>query len=473
MRAGDFSDLPNPFAAHQTAAPSAHRKRLASVLKLLAVVAIGFCASLFFGDWSQRWLVQRLTADFETLPLTEKKHRLVQVFELGSVGIEPLVTILADRDVDVARTSYDLLREAQNEWTLLQREEAQGRHLLMVQALRDAAIQIPDDRTGWASGLLQQTILESINRSDTKSRDLYDQANETLALFMLADRSGPSVLNEEPFDSLAPKRLTVRAQPLPVDSTLPRQSWTEWPPARGTVSIGVDSLPQGQGDQAVQSGLATRSESATQELAIQGDPGTILATPSQPAMLIPDTPAVYRTASARLQPVEGGQTVALGDIGNDSGRPLDVQSGSRETSFAEAGIRPVVSLVDTPMETFDDSSVIRWLGSPHTALREKAREELERRGFTARQISLADQLVRGDVPTRIGLVDVIARADSIDPRPWLLMLLDDENRDVQLRAISVLATLDESAITNELRRRLVDGQDPIVAARLRRVLDLR
>ena len=118
-------------------------------------------------------------------------------------------------------------------------------------------------------------------------------------------------------------------------------------------------------------------------------------------------------------------------------------------------------------------SIIHWLGSPHQALREKAKLELMRRGYDGGQISLATQIASGDVSTRKALVDAIARSDSLDPRPWLLFLLDDESREVKLRAISVLATMNDPAISAELRARLSDQGDPIVAARLRRVLDLR
>jgi hypothetical protein len=71
------------------------------------------------------------------------------------------------------------------------------------------------------------------------------------------------------------------------------------------------------------------------------------------------------------------------------------------------------------------------------------------------------------------LIDAIARSQSIDPRPWLLMMLEDESRDVKLRVVSVLATMNDPGVSQRLRMHLIDEHDPTVAARIRRVLNLR
>ncbi len=432
MRAGDPSDIPNPFSLEPRARRRPSSQAVVSALKYFVLVGIGLSVCVVIGSQSQRWLANRLTRDYETLTPAQKKQRLLQISQLGISAIEPMVRSLADENTDVARAAYDLLRSAQNEWTVLQRDDLQQRHTAMVDALTAVAIQIPDDRTGWASGLLHQTILESVNRNDAASRTLYDDANAALALLTLSQRVGPSVLSDEPLDPLAPRRLNVRAEPLPVAAADSSASWTDWPPTRE--SLTTDSTSQQPSDD---------SASDSSELATE-------------------SPSVYRSSSTQLQPVHPSETVVL----REPQQPI-------ETSYLTAEIRPVTSLVDSPMETLDDRSVIHWLGSPHQALRDKAKLELIRRGFDGNQITIATRIASADVPTRLELVEAIARTESIDPRPWLLMLLDDENRDVKLRAISVLATMDDPEVGRELRMRVVDQSDPIVAARLRRVLNLR
>lgn len=430
MRAGDPTEIPNPFALAPRAQRKSTRKSVLLAIKFFAIVAVCLCLTVVVGSQSRRWLANRLTSDFETLSPAAKKQRLLQIAELGVSAIDPLVDALADEDTEVARAAYDLLQRAQNEWNVLRRDDLQERHIALVDALNSIAVHVPDDRTGWASGLLHQTMMETVNQNDTASRELYKNANATLERYTLSQRSGPSVLVDEPLDPLMPRRLIVRPQPLPVAAAETDESWTDWPPTQDST---ITASPQLGDDQA-----------------------------NQPAVLATDPPSVYRSSSMRLQTVEPGEMVDLRELN----QPL-------ETSYQSAELRPVTNIVESPMQTLDDRSVIHWLGSPHRALREKAKLELIRRGFDGNQITIATRVASADTKTRTELVDVIARDQTIDPRPWLIMLLDDENREVKLRAISVLATMNDPAVVQELRMRLVDQSDPIVAARLSRVLNVR
>jgi hypothetical protein len=54
-----------------------------------------------------------------------------------------------------------------------------------------------------------------------------------------------------------------------------------------------------------------------------------------------------------------------------------------------------------------------------------------------------------------------------------LMLLEDQSREVRLRVVSILVTMDDPDITQRLRLHLVDERDPTVAFRIRRNLDIR
>ena len=211
--------FPIPSLRRRRVTRPIYRKRLVASLKFFALVAIGFSVTLIAGTQSRRWLVHRLTADFETLTAVEKKQRLVKISELGEAAIDPLVHSLADPNIDVARTGYDLLRQSQNDWTTLPTKELSSRHRVLIESLAELAVHIPDDRTGWASGLLQQTMMHTVERSDLESRELYAQANEALDRFTLADRAGPSVLQSDRFDSQTPTRLSVRPRPLPVAAT--------------------------------------------------------------------------------------------------------------------------------------------------------------------------------------------------------------------------------------------------------------
>jgi hypothetical protein len=160
-------------------------------------------------------------------------------------------------------------------------------------------------------------------------------------------------------------------------------------------------------------------------------------------------------------------------LGTVSTEASGQDSDGTEADAQATEIRQAAHLVDSPLQTYDDPSVMRWLVSDHATLREKAEAELSRRGYDQEALSIARQLAGADALGRMEMVETISRSDRVDPRPWLLMLLEDPSRDVRLRVISVMATMNDPAMTQRLRLQLVDERDPTVAARIRRVLKLR
>lgn len=454
MEFGDLSD--NPFALDLTQAKSSHRKSVVSALKFLSLVAVCFVVIVVISSQSHRWLVHRLTHDLDSLEGDAKLARLVQIADLDDAAIHPLVKSLADDDSAVARMAFDLLHEAQKGWTVLSDDQQQQRHAALVDELKAMAVHIPDDRTGWGNSLLQQTVLATVDRQDDQSRDLYRNATHAIEMLSLSDRSGPSILNPEPLDPQAPRRLTIRSKPLPlsfaeVDLNDPRSkeapiAQNDSPAAPSTARISTARIiARSNGDR--------RSETEASEAA-----------------------SVYRSTSVRLRPIDGDEPVLLRDpaspqTGDSSGQQR-LETSHRSELAAGAEIQSATHLVQSPMETFDDKSVMHWLGSPHQALRDKARLELISRGYDGTQINIATQIASGDLQTRIALIDAIARSNSIDPRPWLLMMLGDQSRDVKLRVVSVLATMKDPDVRDRLQQHLVDERDPTVAFRIRRVLDL-
>lgn len=421
----DFGE--NPFSLQPAVVSRSRSKALASSFKYFALIAACFVVTLLVATQSRRWLAYRLTHDFDSLTAVEQQARLLQIADLGTLGISPLVENLGNEDLDVARTSYDLLSELQNQWSLLKPSQRTEHHTTLVRAIESVAVHIPDDRTGWASSLLQQTLMTTVESRNEQSTELHRLANHAMEMLSISDRSGPSILDPEPLDPRAPRRLTTRFDPLPVASIDSVDQWTDWPPTPepqvSAVAI-VDRVPAAE----------------------------------QPVMA---EPTLYRSGSSPLQPVTADDPVMLSDIDHVP-----------ETR-AEPVIQSVTHLVDSPMETYDDKSVIHWLGSPHTALREKAKLELISRGFDGTQISIATQIAAGDVQTRIALVKKLAESSDLDPRPWLVLMLEDDSREVRLRTVSVLATMRDPAINQELRMHLVGEQDPTVAFRIRRSLDIR
>jgi len=443
MEFGELSE--NPFSLEKTPA-SQKRGAFVSAIKFLLFVAVCLGATVVVSSQSRRWLVQHLTADFDSLNTKQKQTRLIQLADLGLPGIEPLVDALADDQIQVARTAFDLLQEAQNQWTALDRDDQQQRHHALIDSLETIAVHLPDDRTGWGTSLLQQTVLATVSRKDSASRNLYRSANHAIDLLSLSNRAGPSVLSAQPLSSSQPRRLTVRQKPLSISGVGQSESWTDWPPTQ------PQSSPTG-------AKIVARSSSPANRSTVEG-------------------PSVYRSGrTAKLRRADTDRPVQLRDVAQSpeiQGPEIQSQKSQHlETSYATNPIRSVAHVVDSPMETLDDQSVMQWLDSPHTAMREQAKNELVSRGYDETQIAIATQIAVGDTPARLALVDAISRSTQIDPRPWLFMLLGDENRQVKLRTISVLATMKDAYVDQRLRKRLNEESDTKVASQIRRVLELR
>jgi hypothetical protein len=430
MEFGELSD--NPFSVNT---PPKRPKRTAfySAVKFLLLIAVCLGATVMLGSYSKTWLAQHLVAEFASLDTATKRTRLTQVAELGIPGIEPLVSALADDEIVVARTAYELLQEVQGRWIELDREEQQRYHRVLVDSIQTIAVHLPDDRTGWGTNLLQQTVAATVNRRDDSSRSLYRSANRTIERLSLSDRAGPSVLSDEPIDSTEPRRLAIRTKALSISAA--NQS---------------DASIELRADEPVQ---PLQKQGRSEARIVEGSSSHSRAT----------EPAVHRSGGAvKLQPANAGEQVVLRDIGE-----------RQETSYQAKPIVPVAHVVDSPLEALDDESVMKWLGSPHTAMREKANAELLSRGFSQTDISIATQISAGDTATRLTMIDAISRSDQIDPRPWLFMLLSDQNRQVKLRAISVLGTMQDAYVDQRLRMRLTDEQDKAVVAQIRNALEHR
>lgn len=453
MRETDLSDLPNPFAVDPVRPGSRRARTLGSAIKVLLVVAVAFIGVVLLGSESRRWLFGRLTEDFDALRAEQKRDRLVQIAEMDELAIPFLVTAMREPEIAVARTAHDLLRRLQSEWTTLARHAMLRRQRTMILALDAEAPQLPDDRTGWASGLAQQLMMETMNAEDERSRELHRLASDTLSRLSLMHRPGPSILETPPENSPPPPRMASRMGPLPVDllGDAMEGTWVDGAPLQELRPLTDSTL-----DEASDRGLV--GDDGTDQSPQLGSPNRNDPEP---------VPSIYQSSASpkptvRMRPVDEAESIEFHQL-----------EDAWETGLREGPIQQASQLVTSPMEMLDDRSVILWLGSDERRRREQAREELTRRGLEDHEIEIAVGVASSDLRIRLEVIDTITRSSGIDPRPWLLMLLDDPSRDVKLRVISALATMSDPGIEGQLRMRLADEPDPTVAARIERVLQLR
>lgn len=468
MSRSDLSDQPNPFAfiategfqpnkaggSGKAASPrSATKKAAMGAAKYLLMVVLVFAALLGVRQASGMWLLSRLTQDLHSLPSDQQQQRLAQIAGFGSPAIPHLVAALAAEDLGTARTAHEILRGLQNQWSVLKPTAKTDRHLDLVAAIAEVGPRLPDDRTGWATSLIQQSILESVDQANDNEQLLYQNANDALAILSHDRRSGPSILGSDidsdiaaqgndadsPRRFVAGSRLLAQAQPLPVNRTNAGAAWTDWPGADAVVS-------QSQPDA---SPTIYRSGSHQR-------PG-------------------LKETSMRLKPILADQTVEL----------IPIEPQTLEAGYASAGSSPgevimqanaevhsAANLVETALQAYDDRSVMHWLSSDQASYRDAAKLELLSRGYDEEQLEYAKHLFDPDPSVRLHFVQQLNQSDRIDPRPWLKLMAIDENRTVRLAVVTALGSLSGHDVAGQLQQMMAAERDPSVAAKIRHTLDL-
>lgn len=468
MSRSDLSDQPNPFAfiategfqpnkaggSGKAASPrSATKKAAIGAAKYLLMVVLVFAALLGVRQASGMWLLSRLTQDLHSLPSDQQQQRLAQIAGFGRPAIPHLVAALAAEDLGTARMAHEILRGLQNQWSVLKPTAKTDRHLDLVAAIAEVGPRLPDDRTGWATSLIQQSILESVDQANDNEQLLYQNANDALAILSHDRRSGPSILGSDidsdiaaqgndadsPRRFVAGSRLLAQAQPLPVNRTNAGAAWTDWPGADAVVS-------QSQPDA---SPTIYRSGSHQR-------PG-------------------LKETSMRLKPILADQTVEL----------IPIEPQTLEAGYASAGSSPgevimqanaevhsAANLVETALQAYDDRSVMHWLSSDQASYRDAAKLELLSRGYDEEQLEYAKHLFDPDPSVRLHFVQQLNQSDRIDPRPWLKLMAIDENRTVRLAVVTALGSLSGHDVAGQLQQMMAAERDPSVAAKIRHTLDL-
>ena len=455
MRPGDLSQLPNPFAPDPPR--SLARRSLVSAAKLFAVVVVALVVLSVVSVHGPRWLAGGLAHGFDSLSPKDKKARLVQLSELGAHGIPPLVNALADSDTSVAQQAYDLIDQSQREWTTTAASESNANKLALVQALQTLP-PLPGDRNAWVNALMQRTIVESVGACDDVGQQVFMAATQVIDGSQGREERSFAT-NEKP---LVPSELSP---PLPIASVLAQANWTDWPPPRANVHQASAAHPNTK-PVVAQVGFVQPTAQAMPEKPIAAEPTPAEPTLVEPTLVEPSPrPATVATTASVYQSGAKLQRVADND-------PVSLQNVRQEMTDASTTIKPNPSsrILANPFQDTDTRTVIGVLSRPQ--IRADAQAELARRGFTDTQIAIAGVLANGNPEQRIDLIDQITANQSIDSRPWLLLMLDDADREVKLSAVNALGDRLDPEIRELLQQRVMVEGDRTVAFRIRQVLQV-
>ena len=297
---------------------------------------------------------------------------------------------------------------------------------------------------------MQRTIVESVGADDKIGQQVFTTATQVIDGTSSGNQLGFAT-NERP---LMPSELSP---PLPISSVLAQANWTDWPPPRAKVNQASAEYPQ-------TASVVSQAEFVSQVGFIEPAAAPGERTPAQPTLVEPITqPAAVTTTASVYRSGSKLQRVAYNE-------PVSLRSVRHETAEASTTIQPNPSsrILANPLHDSDTRTIIGVLAKPQ--IRADAQAELARRGFTDTQIAIAGVLANGTPEQRINLIDQITANEAIDSRPWLLLMLDDADREVKLGAVNALGRMLDPELRQLLQQRVMVEGDRTVAFRIRRVL---
>lgn len=449
-----FEVSDNPFAIQ----PRSRFRPLVTSLKGLLLVAALLVVVLVAQSQTRQWLLARWLAGMSTLPAEQQIDRLKQIHALGDLATETLAQQIAADDPAVAATAYELVRERQSAWSLRDDQALSQAHRRMLDGLAAIIADLPPERLPWITELINQTILECVDQRGEAMHQTYAQANalaarlgnsagaEPHSTVASADHLPPPSLVPLPvrLQSLSDEPAVTPAAARPELAASPVESEPPAEPQRpalvtrtGTAPVAVTAL------ETQSSAPAVTTAQAGATTAAQRWPGTAEATTTQALVSAGALQAVHRVATEEPE------------------RPAVAMSQQRKLT------------PDRPLRTLGTRRVIAELASKQAATADQAVEELTRRGLSKEEIRIASQLAASQVEVRLGLLQSLVRRTDIDIRPWLLWLAEDSEQAIRLQAVTALASLDDAAVKQALRKRLEAESDPAVVAQLRQIVERR
>jgi hypothetical protein len=90
-------------------------------------------------------------------------------------------------------------------------------------------------------------------------------------------------------------------------------------------------------------------------------------------------------------------------------------------------------------------------------------QELARRGFGRLSKRLVDIYFSEVADHRLRLVDEVLSEPETGAQPWLMLLAIDQNADVRLSAVTVMATSNDRALLEQAWQVVIRDRDPRIA----------
>jgi len=436
------------------------------ILLLALLIAVGLIAVVVLGlrGWLDRFIAQHWQDRLNSVTDDRAPLLLGQAAALGDAGIPVLVEALGSRRESVARAGKRALLEELDRWEMLSPADASPKLALLAKALADHVDDFGLTARADAAQLATRILLWPLDRQAVDRQQVIGWCETVLRTTALDRRL------------LAEKSLAGR-------------------PER---AVSGENRPAT--DQA-RSGLGERPSVADRE-----QPGIAIAKMAQlpggglPIHKFPTGSATGDSPAApRMADVRAGQPRHFS--GESNARPLNSLRKPERLPINPHDAPKLLSPLNNSSRSPDPGLMRSFTGSPtpgdrddrlqdggsHAAARtstielmqrlqavdkqqvDHARDELERRGFSEFHFDLARRLFAPDPHVRIQLARSLPTLQNVNAEPWLLCLCEDENADVRLAALTLLATTGDPILLERVERIARADPDPRIQRRAEQI----
>lgn len=418
------------------------RRKASRALGLTLALSTGLAALVLGlrGPYA-RFLAAHWRQQLETVPDDRALTLLNAVAELGEPGIPVLVEALGSERKSVAGSGKRVLLSQLAHWERLRAREYSPKLAVLAKALAERVEQFGPsaraDAADLATGILElwtldETVVdpaeviascEKVLRTTGAERHLVaDQGRfEPLAYVPpggedgVLDSADPTAGQESPDSGLPQSADPLSRVAKMFGGGLPIES------LRGPPDSSRQG-PQAAGDDPYPSSLR--------------QPPELLADPETTA------------AIGKQAPLPGDRTTS------EPAAPDDLAE-SRSESTELAGV--------------DTVELMRRLQAADARTAAQARAELVRRGFREVHLQLARWMFDPDPAMRMRLVRLLPGLPNVDAVPWLLQLTRDEDPQVRLAAIGLMATTGDPAVLEAIETIAREDPDPRIRGQAERV----
>jgi hypothetical protein len=426
--------------------------RRARLYTLPIVVMIAFLSVIGLAAWRRADLIATLSEQLSHQNHADARAAVRQLAAFTNPPLQLLVEAAACDDHDTAESAQVAITQLLDEW---QHHVDNGQHISRIaeQATELASVLASERRTfpttvyPWLESITRELARVAAKCPPKKTPLLAMHCDEIMSLILHANFAPTSSVGAStPANSPKPAIVPPPANDIGSDARL-EQAFTAFPAAPNEFR----SQPRDQ--------ASTPARIQVDEDGRLNQPGNALR---------PEGRGISQGVLA--QGDNGGSNSQLPPLNGSQGRPDWLQpsyqispSMEESTERHDSKANSAPQTLSNGLGTYSTRELFeRWrttTGDDHHDIE----QQLAARGFKHLQPAIIEEYLSDELAVRLRIVSTIQKQPAGDVRPWLFLLAEDDETEVRLLAVTVMATSDDRALIEKAWQISIRDRDPRIA----------